>query len=86
MQKVKNSDRLFTHYFRQDAMMEDDDDKRDKLEELKAEHRKIDEEIDRLTSGGAVDLMLVTRLKKHKLALKDSIQKLESSLLPDIIA
>ncbi|MBI1327104.1 MAG: DUF465 domain-containing protein [Alphaproteobacteria bacterium] len=66
--------------------MEDDDDKRDKLEELKAEHRKIDEEIDRLTSGGAVDLMLVTRLKKHKLALKDSIQKLESSLLPDIIA
>lgn len=66
--------------------MEDDDDKRDRLEEMKAEHRKLDEEINRLMGGGPVDLMLITRLKKQKLGLRDAIQKLESSLLPDIIA
>jgi hypothetical protein len=52
---------------------------------LKSEHRDLDEAIARvdLTTFNPVDLQ---RLKKRKLALKDLIAKLESQLLPDIIA
>jgi hypothetical protein len=52
---------------------------------LKSEHRDLDEAIARidLTAFNPVDLQ---RLKKRKLALKDLIAKLESQLLPDIIA
>jgi len=56
-----------------------------KLAALKAEHRDLDEAIagvDR-AAFNPVDLQ---RLKKRKLALKDLIAKVESQLLPDIIA
>jgi hypothetical protein len=39
-----------------------------------------------LTQSQFADRMLVQRLKKRKLALKDRIVQLESILLPDIIA
>ncbi|HXE15966.1 MAG TPA: DUF465 domain-containing protein [Stellaceae bacterium] len=55
-----------------------------KIAELKAEHRVLDDEIARVeSSGGGLPLQ---RLKRRKLALKDQIAKLESQLLPDIIA
>ncbi|MBL8704487.1 MAG: DUF465 domain-containing protein [Rhodospirillales bacterium] len=57
-----------------------------KLAELKTEHRDLDDVIDRLTEKGPVDLIQVQRLKKRKLVLKDMISKIESLLLPDIIA
>ena len=57
-----------------------------KLAELKTEHRDLDDVIDRLTEKGPVDLIQVQRLKKRKLLLKDMISKIESLLLPDIIA
>ncbi|OYQ20824.1 hypothetical protein CHR90_03900 [Elstera cyanobacteriorum] len=58
-----------------------------KLEELRLEHRDLDEVIDRLIERrDSVDLLQVQRLKKRKLVLKDQIHKLESALLPDIIA
>ncbi|HWI28494.1 MAG TPA: DUF465 domain-containing protein [Stellaceae bacterium] len=56
-----------------------------RLEALRSEHRDLDETIARL-SEGAPNPMHVQRLKKRKLALKDLIAKLESQLLPDIIA
>jgi hypothetical protein len=37
-------------------------------------------------SSGIADQMLVQRLKKRKLQLKDRIVQLENILLPDIIA
>jgi hypothetical protein len=66
--------------------MEDEDDLRDKLIELKAEHQDLNDVIDRLTHHQPVDFIQLQRLKKRKLTLKDMIQKIESGLLPDIIA
>lgn len=56
-----------------------------KIAALKAEHRDLDEQIARVESGGGDGLPL-QRLKRRKLALKDQIARLESQLLPDIIA
>jgi len=56
------------------------------LEELRLEHRDLDEVIQQLILQGNVDLLQIQRLKKRKLILKDQITKLESRLLPDIIA
>ena len=68
-------------------LMEDDDAIRAKLDELRTEHRDLDLAIDALTNGaGPVDFMRLQRLKKRRLGLKDVITKLESQLLPDIIA
>ena len=57
-----------------------------KLTELKLEHRDLDLAIERLSTDPGVDQLQLRRLKKRKLALKDTIQKIESGLLPDIIA
>ncbi len=57
-----------------------------KLAALKLEHRDLDETIARLAREGPFDQLQLQRLKKRKLALKDQISKLESELLPDIIA
>ena len=40
----------------------------------------------RLSASGYADQMLIQRMKKRKLALKDRIIQLENILLPDIIA
>ena len=66
--------------------MDDEDELREQLIELKREHQDLDEIIARLITHQPVDLFQVQRLKKRKLSLKDTIQKLESQLLPDIIA
>jgi hypothetical protein len=57
-----------------------------KLEELRIQHRDLDDAINALLSAGNYDHLQVQRLKKHKLALKDRIAKLESALRPNIIA
>jgi hypothetical protein len=57
-----------------------------KLAALKTEHRDLDEVIARRSEGAAVDQLELQRLKKRKLMLKDQITKIESELLPDIIA
>lgn len=57
-----------------------------KLEELRSEHRDLDEVIDRLIEKPPFDQLQLQRLKKRKLGLKDQIIKLESQLIPDIIA
>ena len=57
-----------------------------KLEALRSEHRDLDDVISRVIEQTPVDQLRVQRLKKRKLLLKDQIAKLESSLVPDIIA
>ena len=57
-----------------------------KLEELRTEHRDLDDVIARVTEEGPFDQVRVQRLKKRKLLLKDQIIHIESMLLPDIIA
>ena len=56
------------------------------LEELRIEHRDLDEVIHHLISTSHHDAMRVQRLKKRKLKLKDTIIKLESQLIPDLDA
>jgi hypothetical protein len=59
---------------------------RAKLAALKSEHRDLDDVISRLAQHAPLDQLQMQRLKKRKLLLKDRIAKLESELLPDIIA
>ncbi len=57
-----------------------------KLMELKVEHRDLDEVIDQYIKSGQVDNLLIKRLKKRKLQLKDFIARIESRLIPDLNA
>ncbi len=66
--------------------MEDQDALRRKLEVLRAEHRDLDDVIARIAEALPFDQLQMQRLKKRKLALKDQIKKMESLLVPDIIA
>jgi hypothetical protein len=50
------------------------------------EHADLDAAIQTLTESLYADRMLIQRLKKRKLMLKDRIVALEDLLLPDIIA
>ncbi len=59
---------------------------RRQIAELQSAHRDLDDVIARLLEHRPVDMLQVQRLKKRKLALKDQIARLESQLLPDIIA
>ncbi|MCW9034415.1 MAG: DUF465 domain-containing protein [Alphaproteobacteria bacterium] len=56
------------------------------LEEMRAEHRSLDEKITQLIQDSTQDALEIQRLKKRKLKLKDIIVKIENDLLPDIIA
>ena len=66
--------------------MSEEDALRRKLDELKTEHRDLDDVIARLAERIPFDQLQLQRLKKRKLLLKDQISKIESELLPDIIA
>ncbi|TNE32197.1 MAG: DUF465 domain-containing protein [Alphaproteobacteria bacterium] len=67
-------------------MLDDEEELHEMLEQLKMEHRDLDVVISQLADTPPVDFLRMQRLKKRKLALKDQISKLESLLLPDIIA
>jgi hypothetical protein len=56
------------------------------LDELRMEHRDLDEVILHLIETRHDDTMRIQRLKKRKLKLKDMIAKLESELIPDLDA
>jgi hypothetical protein len=66
--------------------MSEEDVLRRKLDELKTEHRDLDDLIDRFAHQFPYDQLKLQRLKKRKLVLKDLIARFESQLLPDIIA
>jgi hypothetical protein len=58
-----------------------------RIKELRVEHRALDIEINQLLlESPAVDQLLLQRLKKRKLWLKDTIVKLESRRIPDLDA
>lgn len=56
------------------------------LEELRVEHRDLDDIIQRLANDPLVDQLQLRRMKKRKLKLKDMIHHLKSKLIPDIEA
>ncbi len=63
-----------------------DDDPQAMMASMKAEHRRLDQEIDRMRQAGNCDQLELARLKKRKLHLKDEIEQLAERITPDIIA
>jgi hypothetical protein len=58
----------------------------ERLKQLRVEHRDLDQVIARLVSDPHVDQLMLKRLKKRKLMLKDMITQLESARIPDLNA
>jgi len=59
---------------------------RERIVVLEIEHRDLDEAILRLADLATRDDLLLTRLKKRKLQLKDQVLQLRMLLVPDIPA
>ena len=76
----------FTATFRSVGVSADTDQPPPTLEALKAEHRQLDERIRLLSSEPIGDQLELARLKRRKLMLKDQIQQMIDSSVPDIIA
>ena len=62
------------------------DELRNRLLELTVEHRDLDAAIAQLVAVPPKDELLLGRLKKRKLQLKDRIAMIERMLDPDILA
>jgi hypothetical protein len=62
------------------------DELRARLQELAVEHRDLDEAIAQLIAAPPMDELLLRRLKKRKLQLKDRITLIERLLDPDVLA
>jgi hypothetical protein len=58
----------------------------EKLRDLRVEHRDLDRVISELAVDPKVDQIMLKRLKKRKLMLKDMITQLESDRIPDLNA
>ena len=56
------------------------------LENLRSQHRDIDQNLNRLIKYKYIDQLQIQTLKRRKLKLKDQIAKLESNLIPDQLA
>ncbi len=56
------------------------------INKLRKQHSELDMEISKIVKVIPVDQVMLQRIKKKKLKLKDEISKLSSHILPDIIA
>ena len=68
------------------AKMEQMDVLRVELAILRQQHRDLDNAIEALHEQNSTDMLVLKRLKKQKLALKDQITRIEDKLIPNIIA
>ncbi len=59
---------------------------KEKINELRKLHSELDMEIAKIVKVIPIDQVMLQRIKKKKLKLKDEISKLSSHILPDIIA
>lgn len=57
-----------------------------RLKVLQAEHADLEASIEALGHMPIPDQLLIARLKRKKLLLRDEITKFENRILPDIIA
>lgn len=70
----------------QPFLSDEDQQLRDQLKALQQEHADLDASIEALGHMPIPDQLLIARLKRKKLALRDEIVKVEDRILPDIIA
>ncbi len=68
------------------AKMEQFEVLRVELAVLRQEHRDLDAAIHALHDRGTPDMLILQRLKRQKLSIKDQIARLEDRITPDIIA
>lgn len=66
--------------------MDGDQSRQGQLLMLRQQHRDLDAAIESLEESVVADQLQLRRLKKQKLHLKDAIQQVEDSLIPNIIA
>lgn len=59
---------------------------RARLAELRQDHSDLDAAIQAIAASPLPDMMLIGRLKRKKLSLKDEIARIEDMLTPDIPA
>ena len=57
-----------------------------RLRVMEVEHRDLDEIVSRLSTQPGIDELMLKRLKRRKLLLKDQIAQLRSALIPDLDA
>jgi hypothetical protein len=57
-----------------------------RLKELRLEHSDLDASIEALLRLPLPDQLMVARMKRRKLTLRDEITRIEAIVLPDIIA
>ncbi|QQD18526.1 YdcH family protein [Spongiibacter nanhainus] len=53
---------------------------------LQRKHRQLDEEITRLSENPYQNQLMLRRLKKEKLKIKDTIEWLKNTMIPDLDA
>jgi hypothetical protein len=63
-----------------------DDDLPEIMALLKSEHRRLDEDIERMRLSGNCDQLERARMKKRKLHLRDEIEQIADRITPDILA
>ncbi|MES2237998.1 MAG: YdcH family protein [Pseudomonadota bacterium] len=56
---------------------------RARLDALRAEHQQLDEAIRRIATHPSEDELMIRRMKKRKLLVKDGIRAIEQILDPD---
>lgn len=69
-----------------DLSMKTDDVLRVELRVFRREHGDLDDAIRALQERGVADQLMLQRLKKQKLQIKDKIAQIEDRLTPDITA
>jgi hypothetical protein len=57
-----------------------------RLSDLRQDHSDLDAAVQAISATPMPDILLIARLKRKKLALKDEIARIEDQLNPDIIA
>ncbi|GGO90013.1 YdcH family protein [Stakelama pacifica] len=63
-----------------------DSELRERLAQLRIEHRDLDAAIEAIASSASPDQLRIARLKRQKLRLRDDIAAIEDRIVPDIIA
>jgi len=58
--------------------MVDEDSLREQLDALRKEHQALDDQVDQLAKAQPVDFLTLSKLKKDKLRIKDTIQRIEA--------